>query len=335
MTMKILSIDGGGIRGIIPGQILVSLENKLKTKTNNDNARLSDFFDLFAGTSTGAILSAAYVMPDVNANGRPKFTAQEAVNLYIDEGDEIFDVDFWQYLSSLNGLNDETYSAKALESILKHSFNDIKLSELLKPTCFVSYDIRSRQQVVFKQHTAGKQKPDFLVRDLLRGSSAAPTYFETAKIYSLPPMRKKHVLIDGGMVANDPTLCAYSEAIKFEHVSGIKDMLILSLGTGKELKSYSHSQVKDWGPLGWAKPSIDIALEGGPQMTQYHMKQIASTETNAVYRRIQPDLFDAKPDLDDASIKNLKALKDAGIRNAEIYDEVLNEIADLLIQNDN
>ncbi|MDO3404161.1 hypothetical protein QWI28_03320 [Citrobacter freundii] len=64
-------------------------------------------------------------------------------------------------------------------------------------------------------------------------------------------------------MANDPALCAYSEAIKFSNVAGIKDMIIVSLGTGKKLQGYSYSEVKDWGPFGWAKPAIDIALEGG------------------------------------------------------------------------
>lgn len=78
-------------------------------------------------------------------------------------------------------------------------------------------------------------------------------------------------------MANDPALCAYSEAIKFSNVAGIKDMIIVSLGTGKKLQGYSYSEVKDWGPFGWAKPAIDIALEGGPQMTAYYLQQIAST----------------------------------------------------------
>jgi len=77
MSFKILSIDGGGIRGIIPGQILVALENKLKTKSGNPEARLSDYFDLFAGTSTGAILAASYICPG------NQFSAQDALDLYL------------------------------------------------------------------------------------------------------------------------------------------------------------------------------------------------------------------------------------------------------------
>lgn len=169
------------------------------------------------------------------------------------------------------------------------------------------------------------------MRDLLRGSTAAPTYFEAARIYSLPPLKQKYILVDRGMVANDPALSAYSEAIKFDGVDGIKDMIIVSIGTGKQLKGYTYSEVKNWGPLSWAKPSIDIALEGGPQMTEYYMNQIASTVDDSKYYRIQPKLYDADSALDNATPENIENLRDAGIRNAEVYDEKLEEIAEILV----
>lgn len=327
--MRILSIDGGGIRGILPGQILVSLEEKLKIKSGDSSAKLGDYFDLVAGTSTGAILSAAYVCP--GEHNRPRFSAKEAVNFYLEDGDEIFDVGFWRSIGTLGGISDEKYSANELERVLKTAFGDTKISELLKPTCLVSYDVKRRLPIIFKQHNAVEKNKDFLVRDALRGSTAAPTYFEAARIYSLDPLRQKYVLVDGGMVTNDPTLCAYSEAIKFDGVNGIKDMVIVSLGTGKQLRRYTYPEIKDWGPLGWAKPSIDIALEGGPQMTSYHMNQIASTIENPKFYRIQPDLYGADTALDNATAENLENLRDAGIRNAEDYDEILDDIAETLI----
>ncbi|HEF0061002.1 MULTISPECIES: patatin-like phospholipase family protein [Citrobacter] len=331
MAMRILSIDGGGIRGILPGMLLVALEKKLQDKEKKPTARIADYFDLVAGTSTGAILCSAYVCPD--ATGTPKFSAQEAVNFYLQDGDEIFDVGIWKTISSLGGVSDEKYPATELERVLKTAFGDTKLSELLKPTCFVAYDVSSRLPVIFKQHSAVAKKRDFLVRDVLRATSAAPTYFEAARIYSLPPLPQKYVLVDGGVVANDPALCAYSEAIKFSNVAGIKDMIIVSLGTGKKLQGYSYSEVKDWGPFGWAKPAIDIALEGGPQMTAYYLQQIASTVKNAKYYRLQPELYDADPTLDNASRENLERLHNAGLQNAAAFDNTLNEIATLLVSN--
>ncbi|WP_226646142.1 patatin-like phospholipase family protein [Microbulbifer variabilis] len=328
MAIRILSIDGGGIRGILPGEILVSLEDKLKVKSGNSDARIGDFFDLIAGSSTGAILGAAYICP--NKEGRPKFSAQEAVDIYLKEGGKVFDTGIWPYLDKWRLLRGEKYSTHELEKVLKKHFGKTKLSKLLKPTCFVSYDIKKREQIIFRQHCAIVKNEDFLVRDLLRGSTAAPTYFEPARIYSLPPANKKYILVDGGMVASDPALCAYSEAIKFSDVGGIKDMIIVSLGTGKQLISYKYKEVKDWGIFNWARPSIDIALNGGAQLTHYYLKQISSTVENTKYYRIQPNLYDASPAMDNASPKNLIKLKNSGEMNARYFDKELDEIATIL-----
>ncbi|GAB2901927.1 patatin-like phospholipase family protein [Microbulbifer echini] len=329
MAIRILSIDGGGIRGILPGEILVSLEHKLKVKSGNPDARIGEYFDLIAGTSTGAVLGAAYVCP--NKKGKPKFTAQEAVNIYLKEGDKVFESGTWPYFDKLKLLRGEKYSTHELERVLKKYFGKTTLSKLLKPTCFVSYDINKREQIIFRQHCAIVRKEDFLVRDLLRGSTAAPTYFEPARIYSLPPLNKKYALVDGGMVASDPALCAYSEAIKFTGISGIKDMIIVSLGTGKQLKSYKYKEVKDWGIFNWTRPTIDIALNGGAQMTHYYLKQITSTVENTEYYRLQPNLYNADPAMDNASAENLRKLKKSGQQNAKDFDHELDEIAFTLV----
>lgn len=328
--MKILSIDGGGIRGILPGQILVALEQKIQGLEGNKEARLGEYFDMVAGTSTGALLSAAYVCPDENL--RPKFSAEEAVDFYLEDGDEIFKAGFWRSLLTLGGLLDEKYAQKELEGVLETAFGETKLSELLKPTCLVSYDITSRSPIIFTQHNCLEKRKDFLVRDVLRGSTAAPTYFEAVKISSITDEATEHTLIDGGIVANDPTLCAYSEALKFNNVNGIKDMMIVSIGTGRELKEYAYDKVKNLGRIGWAKPVMDISLESGAQMTDYHMRKIASTMPNTKYFRIEPSLDKAEKSLDDASDKNLKALKEAGTKSALLNDEILDEIARYLVE---
>jgi len=330
MAFRVLSIDGGGIRGILPGKILVALEEKLQKKSNNPNARLADYFDLVAGTSTGAILGAAYLCP--GKDGKPKYSAQEVLDFYPDEGAHIFDESIWQKIWNAGGLAEEKYSSKGLKKALKKMFTDTKLSDLLKPTCFVSYDITARQQVIFTQHNAVKEQNDFLVRDLLRGSTAAPTYFEPAKIQSLNPSPKSYTLIDGGMVANDPALCAYSESIKFDGVNGIADMVIISIGTGGKLKKYYYNKVKKWGLVSWAKPAIDITLEGGPQMTAYHLNKIDSTVEGQRYFRISPELKNAKPDLDNATSKNIKDLLKDGDMNVKKEDQFLDKIADTLLE---
>lgn len=270
--LRILSIDGGGIRGILPGQILVALEERLKSK--NPSARIADYFDLIAGTSTGGILTCLYLFPE-KGGAQPKFSASEAVELYLERGDDIFDVSLWQGLSSGGGLWDEKYSENELERALKEYFGDLQLSQLLKPCLITAYDIRRRKTHFFKQHKAkDDQKHDFLVRDVARATSAVPTYFELPRVRSLSSPPKRYPLIDGGVFANNPALCAYAEARQIFKKTA-KDIFILSLGTAttewncknqdereKSQKPYHYNEAKDWGKFGWIRPVLDIMTQG-------------------------------------------------------------------------
>ncbi len=85
---RILSIDGGGIRGIIPGMMLVSLEQKIKKASGNPNAHLSEYLDFFAGTSTGGILISILLCPDPKDPAKPRFSAKDALDIYLKHGTE-------------------------------------------------------------------------------------------------------------------------------------------------------------------------------------------------------------------------------------------------------
>lgn len=350
--MRILSIDGGGIRGILPGQILVALEEKLQRQNGNKEARIADYFDLIAGTSTGGILTCLYLCPGKEEPERPRFSACEAVNFYLERGDDIFDVSLWQRLSSGDGLWDEKYSEDDLEKYLKAYFEDLKLSELLKPCLITAYNIKRRKTHFFGQHKAKERaKDDFLVRDVARATSAAPTYFEVPRVLNLLSPPEPYPLIDGGVFANNPALCAYAEARTFPEKPTAKDMFILSLGTKvtkternwdnqkerkKSQKSYSYKEAKDWGLAGWLRPVLDIMMSGVAETTDYQLEQIFSSVNKCdQYVRIEPHLAGASPDLDDATSENLQALEEAGEQCAKEKDDVLNRVAEQLIKMSN
>lgn len=334
----ILSIDGGGIRGILPGVILQRLEEKLQDKSGNKEDRLADYFDMISGTSTGGILTCAYLMPDTK--GKSKFSAQEAVNLYLDRGDEIFDVSFWQKVKSVGGLRDEKYSAAELEEALMDNFGDTMLNELRKPCLVTSYDIRNRSAFFFRQQRANEDINNFLVRDVARATSAAPTYFEAARVKNV--VGSPYPLVDGGVFANNPTMCAYSEArtMKF---AGKKDkplaenMIILSIGTGSVKKPYPYKVAKDWGLIEWIQPIIDIMMSGNSETVNYQMKQIFDSFEGGAdnYHRLEPQLKAANSEMDDASPENLLALKEDGLSfiSASANNQLLDDITEKLIAN--
>src|SRR3546814_15088239 len=114
MMKKILSIDGGGIRGIIPGMLLVALERRLQRTSNDPSAAIVDHFDFFAGTSTGGILTCLLLCPDEEKPLRPKYSAQEALDIYVKHGTDIFKAGFFSRLIAKFGLLCERYPSPPL-----------------------------------------------------------------------------------------------------------------------------------------------------------------------------------------------------------------------------
>lgn len=338
-SFRILSIDGGGIRGILPGQVLVALEKKLQEKSENTNARIADYFDLIAGTSTGGILTCLYLCPDVKNPTRPMFSAQDAVDLYLKYGNNIFKENIRKKLRSLGGLTDEKYSAKILEKLLQIYFKEIKLSQLLRPCIIPSYNIFKRTTHFFTQHDAKENLGyDYFIRDVARATSAAPTYFEPARVHSLSQV--SYPLVDGGVFANNPALCAYAEARqKFSRNDKSKnvtaaDMYMVSIGTGSTKRSYDYDRAKGWGALGWIQPILDIMMSGASDTVDFQLQQIFDATDNAQnYIRINPEIGEAEPEMDDASVRNLQALKEAGIAAAEKQNDKLEMIANYLVNN--
>lgn len=355
MTKKttILSIDGGGIRGILPGVIVAYLEDQLKVRTKNPDARISDFFDLMAGTSTGGILTCMYLAPDKPKNPdlpneprRPKFTAQQAVDLYIDNGEKIFSIPFFRRVFNVFGLFEAKFPVNNIEKIIKKYLGDLKLSDALKPCLITSYEIFQRKTVFFNMvNTKKSDTRDYYLRDVARATSAAPTYFRPAEIHST--YGNPLYLVDGGVFANNPSMCAYAEArtSQFGHILGRSDkpdypnateMILVSIGTGSHGDPYKYCKAKNWGVVGWLKPLIDILMSGNSETVHYQLKQMfgAADPTNAQYYfRLEPTVGTAKSAMDLATASNMHALEEAGKTFVAAHVDELNRIVDLLIEN--
>ncbi|MEP1035633.1 CBASS cGAMP-activated phospholipase [Ekhidna sp.] len=308
---KVLSIDGGGIRGIIPGQILVEIENEFGVQVAKD-------FDLVAGTSTGGILACAFLLENPSAPDTPKFSSEEVVGLYFKRGEDIFDVPFFHKVRTAGGILDEKYPANGIEDALQDYFGNAWLKDLLKPCIVTSYDITHRKGHFFGQHKAQKN-PDynFKVKDVARATSAAPTYFECEQIMS--EKGSAFTLIDGGVFVNNPALVAYAEGRNIFEVNGdeatAKDMKILSIGTGYTRKSYPYKKAKKWGMAEWVQPVIDIMMSGASEVTHYQLNKIYGTIDNPdQYLRIDGDLKETNidPDMDCATPENMANLKSFG-----------------------
>ena len=211
-TFKILSIDGGGIRGIIPAYWLTRLEAELKAKAN---LTLHEVFDLFAGTSTGSIIAAGLAI------GR---SANEILNLYEEKGQDLPHAVAPQSATVL-GHFFASVQWPGLDEVLEGKFQTTKFGEVKKHLLVTAFDGGSRTLKLFDSNE--HQDKAHLLRDIVRGSCAAPTYLP-AKEMEINGVRLP--LLDGGIAANNPAALALAKAFKEQHPP--EDVLLVSLGTG-------------------------------------------------------------------------------------------------------
>ena len=348
--VRILSIDGGGIRGIIPAAIVEYMEIRIRAITGNKEARIGEYFDMIAGTSTGGILTCIYLCPDEKDSIKAKYSATDALQLYMKHGNKIFNKHFWQQFKNFKLWN-ESFPADNLEVLLNEYLGETLLSQLIKPCVISAYNFYERRAAFFNStdpRKLGGEVKEFKIKSVARATSAAPTYFEPAMITSLSAAPQ--FLIDGGVFVNNPSLCAYSEArgIDFNDpklLSGThqkpkpnkpsaKDMLLVSIGTGCSKKKYEFEDLRNAGVIKWLPVIIDIMMSGNSETVHYHLMKMWDTLEEADkkdYYRLEPDLKTASPEMDNVKKKNLKLLHDAGQSYVFENIEKLNEIVDKLL----
>ena len=223
----VLSIDGGGIRGIIPAMILAYIEKQIRCRLPDCNEkcqpRIANYFDLIAGTSTGGIIALALTKPD--HSGKPAYTAEDLVELYLDQGENIFNRSKrYRALSGWGWLN-KKYPADGIEQVLETYFKNTRLCEAITRVLIPSYDMRGARvhwkkkfdcrrgghPRFFKSYpiddleqssedgqcqskdcapedsdTSAPRVDNHLMRDVARVTSAAPTYFKPLELDFYP-----------------------------------------------------------------------------------------------------------------------------------------------------
>ena len=288
--VTILSIDGGGIRGIIPATFLTEFEKRTGKPTY-------ELFDLIAGTSTGGILTAMLTVP--NKEGKPRYSAEQACSLYFEHGGDIFHRTRMRSAATFGGLTRPRYSPQNLESILEKYFGKERLHNTLTEILVTAYDMSSSTPWFFKTSYAKNHRApvdDPLLSQVVRATTAAPTYF--------PPLfMEGHCLVDGGVFASNPALCAYAQARNLHPDE--EEFLVVSLGTGLQVHNRHCSKVDNWGIMKWAAPISAVMINSSSASVNYQMKTILGYEN---YIRFQLQLDDDATEMDDASEKNMEKL---------------------------
>ncbi|KAJ7556979.1 hypothetical protein O6H91_05G106900 [Diphasiastrum complanatum] len=289
----ILTVDGGGMRGIIPGRVLAYLEECLQRKSDNPEARIVDFFDVASGTSVGGLITT--MLFTSNEKGRPLFTGEDTWRLVAEKGKKIFKIPPRQWiLAKLRGIITPRYSTKYMERVLQeHLVRDgrpLTLRDTLKPILIPCYDLGRAGPFLFSRSDAmdGDER-DFRLWEICRATSAVPSFFKPVLMSSMDGS-STCTAVDGGLVMNNPTAATIAHVLhnkaEFPGAAGVSDLLVLSLGTGQFDRTYEYKKVRSWGAFQWAKPVVKIVLDGISDMVD-HTISMSFGEVRQNYVRVQ------------------------------------------------
>jgi len=255
---KVLSIDGGGIRGLIPVRILERLEVH--------HPGIVQEFDLFAGSSTGAVLAGGFAFG---------LKARYVRQMYQSFGSEVFTDSLWDDILDLKYILGADYKIDNLKSLLERVIGDTKLGQLSKKVLIATYDLKDDSRdpprwkpKFFHNFPDSKGDEDERLVDVVIRSAAAPVYFPVYQGY-----------VDGGVAAINPSTCALAQAFH----EGFLDVRLLSMGTGTNPRCLDV-QDGNWGIAKWGLNLVNMFMDGGGEVADYQCRQILRDQ----YYRLQP-----------------------------------------------
>ncbi|CAF2069013.1 hypothetical protein Bca4012_087041 [Brassica carinata] len=334
----VLSIDGGGMRGLLAGKSLIYLEQMLKEKSGDPNARIADYFDVAAGSGIGGVFSA--MMFATRDGNRPMFKADDTWKFLVDNAESFYrsggggggggaGAAIKRVMRSGSSSSSSVSAATAkLEKAMKASFADLTLKDTLKPILISCYDLSSTAPLLFSRADALESDSfDFRLRDICRATWAEPGTFDPVRTSSVDG-KTRCVAVGGGLAMSNPTAAAITHVFhnkqEFPAVKGVEDMLVLSLGTGQLFEvNYDYEQVKNWRVKEWARPMARISGDGSAEFVDQAVAMGFGPYRSSNYVRIQQAngsrLGACGPNVDtDPRAENVKKL-------TEIADEMLKQ----------
>ena len=337
MTVRILSIDGGGIRGLIPALVLRHLRDRLRERGNRKD--FHEIFDLMAGTSTGGLIVIGLSAPKADPQYPDRFLPEAALSIddilsiYLDKGQDIFSLSTFRSLRRLGQVVHEKYSSAPVHDLLQELLGRATLKDCLCHLLVTSYDMFTGTVFLFKHRPERKDRrlsdPNFYLKDIAQATAAAPTYFHPVRLRPIDREGSAMCLVDGGIFAANPAMCAYIEARKTFRRA--RRFLILSLGTGIVNRRYPCNEINSWGYLEWVNPARGAPLSsamstGQSECVDHQLRKLPGVE----YFRINGNLGEKHIQMDDARPENLRALQRAAGTiidgNREILDQICRKL---------
>jgi uncharacterized protein len=270
---RILSCDGGGIRGVLTAVLLDRLQAQYPALLQGKPNTLT----MFAGTSTGGILALGLAAGLSPAKIR---------DLYVINGKLIFDASWAHDVVELGGLSGAKYDNVNLKQILQETFGALKLKDLKHRVLIASFSLdnqdtdpsqRSWSPKFFHNFPGTDSDGESFVVDVAMSTSAAPTYFPSYGVF-----------IDGGVIANNPSMAAVAQVLdgrnQPEERASLVQVKLLSVGTGDSLQ-YIAGQDHDWGDAQWIKPILTVMMDGSVGVADFQCRQLLGSR----YCRVEPE----------------------------------------------
>lgn len=341
-VFTVLSIDGGGVRGIVAAKVLAEIERRT-------GKPISTLFDLVGGTSTGSILAASLTVASKENVEKPRFKAIDLVAFYHRYSRRIFPHMRFRQLRQLlpGGNNSGLYDPSHLEDVLQETLGDARMEDSLTNLMIPATDMQNFRPIWIR-HIRNQRDPEnwctMLMRDAVRASTTAPTFFPARYHHtqSDPAIdaegqlvsTQEHALIDGGFFAGNMPRRLLTQARKL--ASPDHQIIVVHVGTGHTKVGLSPDEFNKLGPLGLVKKDkgalvVSLAVNMSILDTVNDMKDELDEHFFSIDGRIDTTAPGAPNDsLDDASEENLKALEFYAERLIKSRSEEIDHLCTIL-----
>lgn len=316
-VVRVLSVEGGAIHGILPAYML----NYLSKKTGKP---VTELFDVMAGTSSGSITVTTLNTP--NSQGQPKYNTKDLIGIYNHIGPQLLHNPWYHKLLTFDGLIGPMLPASNLDRAFEHYLGkDTRFDQLIKPVVVPVYNVQERHVIFFKSWLAGKNnKPDYYTHQVVSAATATPGVFPPVVIQSLNT-QKRILVADAFNAVNQPDAVALSAAIK---LFPNRKYLLISLGTGQSSPPINPDQALYWGLAKWMDYILIDFMRGQVSQTIRNMENLQHFIPNRLtYYHIDGQLPPTVYDPFNVSPSSMKALNQAAQNIVKQHKKELDKIA--------
>jgi hypothetical protein len=323
-TVRILSLDGGGVRGVAEARFLQHLEKKLGRST-------SDTFHLIGGTSAGGVLATFLTVPEAPGSTKAKYSAKNLVDILMKRSADMF----VPLYISLGGLFGPKYKTERFRSVASEYLLDEETNNTTIPTMVIAYDMQIQD---FKAITSWDEEEIFKKVDAVNSTAAAASYFQPCRISPVNDPEKSYILTDGGVGANNPTLFLLTKAM--ELYPDADHFEVLSVGSGYANRPLFYEDMKDAGLIQWIPHLTRIFINGQTTKDHKFLTRMFSSESDlqdikqplfrGKYSRWSPLLSRENTKLDNTDNINLMTIVSATDHYVELRQREFEELVDRL-----